>query len=384
MKTEKLYYESAYIKEFEATVISCESCGGGYRVVLDRTAFFPEEGGQSADGGKLGGIEVLEVTEDAGVISHILPEPLDVGSKVNGVLDFAERLEKMRIHTAEHILSGIIHELYGADNTGFHLGRDEVTFDTSRVMEWQELCEVERRANAAVMANIPVTVSFPAPDELSGLEYRSKLELTEDVRIVKIGDVDSCACCAPHVNMTGEIGLIKIVSAVKHRGGSRITMLAGERAYSYVCRVIAEASAAAVMLSSPETDFAGELEARLLKHEAALYELSGARGELAEALAGAQECTSGNAVILTGKLDEEGKRKLVNLAKDKVLGTLVVLSGSEGSYRYVLHSRAAGGEFSALVKAAHEALSGKGGGRPPMAQGTYLASLAEIKAYFGV
>ena len=384
MKTEKLYYESAYINDFYATVLSCESCEGGFSVILDRTAFFPEEGGQSADGGKLGGLDVLGVTESHGIISHILPAPLAVGSEVYGVLNFDERLEKMRIHTAEHILSGIIHALYGADSTGFPRGHDEVTFDTSRVMEWDELCEVERLANVAVMANMAVTVSYPAPEELPNLEYRSKLDITEDVRIVKIGNVDSCACCAPHVNTTGEIGLIKIVSAVKHRGGSRITMLAGERAYNYVCRVINEASRAAVMLSSPETDFATELEARLRKHEAATYELTGARSELAEALAAAQESTEGNALILANKLDEEGRRKLVNIAKDKVLGTLVVLSGSDGAYRYVLHSGAAGGEFSALVKAANEALSGKGGGRPPMAQGTYLATLGEIKAYFGV
>ena len=166
MKTEKLYYKDAYIGEFSATVISCERAGESWCAVLDKTAFFPEEGGQYADTGTLGECRVLDVQEKDGVILHTVDKPLSAGATVCGRLDFAARLEKMRSHTAEHILCGIIHSLTGAENTGFHLGDDEVTFDISIPIDAATLLEVERRANLAVMANIPVVAYFPDTDAL--------------------------------------------------------------------------------------------------------------------------------------------------------------------------------------------------------------------------
>ena len=205
--TEKLYYISAYTSKFSATVVSFFTEGDKLLAVLDKTAFFPEEGGQSADTGMIGGACVIDVTERDGIIYHTVDTPLTVGETVECTIDFAERYEKMKCHTAEHILCGIMHKLYGAENIGFHLGDDVVTFDVSPVLTRADLDRVEDIANRIIAENVDVVASFPTREELCALEYRAKLDLTENVRIVSIGDYDKCACCAPHVEKTGEIGL---------------------------------------------------------------------------------------------------------------------------------------------------------------------------------
>ena len=195
--TEKLYYKDSYISEFSANILSSRPCGELFDIVLDRTAFFPEEGGQSADSGYIGEARVIYVYEDYGTVYHRV-DKLPENSAVFCKVDFSERFDKMQQHTAEHILSGIIHALYGYDNVGFHLGDDVVTFDINHPMTREELDRVENLANKAVFDNIKVETMFPSAEELQKMSYRSKLDLSENVRIVKIGDVDSCACCAPH------------------------------------------------------------------------------------------------------------------------------------------------------------------------------------------
>ena len=224
--TQKLYYIDAYTKEFDAELISVTAAEGGFDVVLDRTAFFPEEGGQSADTGSIGGARVLDVYEQQGIIHH-LTDVSPEGKQVHCVLDFDSRFEKMQCHTAEHILCGIIHRIFGLDNVGFHLGADEVTFDVDGVLDRSQLDKVEEIANNVVFSNLSVRTYFPSSEELSSMEYRSKLDLTEGVRLVEVEGTDTCACCAPHVSRTGEIGLIKILDFMKHRGGTRIWMVAG-------------------------------------------------------------------------------------------------------------------------------------------------------------
>jgi alanyl-tRNA synthetase len=208
------------------TVTPLES---GFDVILDRTAFFPEEGGQSADTGKIGDAQVLYVYERDNIVHHITDKSPLLGNN-KCCLDFQDRYEKMQLHTAEHILCGILHKKYGYDNVGFHIGDDVVTFDINVVLSREILDEVEDEANAVVYSNIKVDTFFPKADELEKLNYRSKLDITDNVRIVQIGDVDACACCAPHVSATGEIGLIKMLHFEKHRGGTRIWMSAGYRA----------------------------------------------------------------------------------------------------------------------------------------------------------
>ena len=380
LKTEKLYYKDAYIREFDATVISLEEKDGKYLAVLDKSAFFPEAGGQYSDKGYIGDAEVVDVQEKGDALVHYLEKPLNVNETYHCKLDFEDRLEKMRAHTAEHILSGIFHKLYGVENTGFHLGASEVTFDTSLVITKDQLELVERLANEAVIRNLAITEYYPTPEELPTLTYRSKLDLTENVRIVYIEDTDACACCAPHVRSTGEIGFIKILDATKHKGGSRIRMLAGKKAYEYVSSLARETGAVSVLLSSPQTEISKDVY-RLLEAKYETEERLLARErELAALYSESVPETEGNFVLLCGTLDMEALRNIANSAGDRVGGALVLLSGSEGSYRYVI--KYSKDDFKTFISDANAKLSGKGGGRPPMAQGSFGVSFEDIKAHF--
>ena len=218
--TERLYDADSHLFSFRAVVTGCEETVGGWLVTLDRTAFFPEGGGQRADTGTLGGARVLDVQERGDGIFHLVSAPLPVGEPVEGRLDAGQRLRRMQNHSGEHIVSGLAHRLFGLENVGFHMGERDMTVDLSGELTAAELEELETRANEAVRANLPVRAWFPGPEELAVLDYRSKKELTGEVRLVEIKGVDLCACCAPHVSRTGEVGLIKLLSAERHRGGN--------------------------------------------------------------------------------------------------------------------------------------------------------------------
>ena len=155
-KTEKLYYLDAYIKEFEADVLSSDECDLGFDTVLNKTAFFPEEGGQYSDKGYIDGVYVFDVQEKDGIIHHYTKEPINVNKSVQCSINFEERFDKMQQHTAEHMISGFFHKLYGIENTGFHLGAVDVTLDTSAPVTKEQLSEVERLVNIAVFKNIKI------------------------------------------------------------------------------------------------------------------------------------------------------------------------------------------------------------------------------------
>lgn len=211
--TTRLYYIDSHLFEFTATVLRCEENKGRWETVLDETAFFPEGGGQPADTGILGGVRVINAHEKDGTVFHYCDGPLEPGTRVTGLIDREQRLRRMQNHSGEHILSGTAHRLYGCENVGFHMGDAAVVIDFDRELTREDLQRLETEANEAVRANLPVRTFYPSPKELKHLEYRSKKELQGDVRIVEIPGVDRCACCAPHVSFTGEVGLIKILEA---------------------------------------------------------------------------------------------------------------------------------------------------------------------------
>ena len=378
--TEKLYYKDAYLAEFTATVLACETAEDGYRIVLDKTAFFPEEGGQYSDRGYIESARVSDVREESGVIYHISDSPVTVGENVTCKIDFDERYEKMQCHTAEHILSGLIHTHFGLDNVGFHLGDDYVTMDVSGVLERQDLDRIEDLANAVVFANVAVTSEFPTPDELPTMNYRAKLDLTENVRIVRIGEFDSCACCAPHVKRTGECGLIKILDFQKLRGGIRMFITAGRRALAYFRAMFTAAGEISQLLSVPKEEIAdgvSKLAEALAKERADFktYRLSSAK-----ARAAAIEHTSGNLVLHFADLEGEELRVLASEAMSAVDGILVVLGGPDGAYKYVIASNST--DLRAASRDINAALGGRGGGSPTMIQGSFTADLDAIKSYF--
>ena len=378
--TEKLYYIDAYIKTFSATVTACEPTASGYEITLDKTAFFPEEGGQYSDTGKIGGVAVTEVREADGVIYHKTAEPIPVGTTVECELDFDERFEKMQCHTAEHILSGVLHRLYGVENVGFHLGRDDVTLDVSRPLSWDELIRAEELVNRAIFENIEVVEVYPTPDELPTLEYRSKLDLTENVRIINIAGYDSCACCAPHVKRTGEIGSLKILDAVKLRGGMRITVTAGARCYRVMKLAFENLGAISRLLSVPKLECAEAVSRLHTASEEYKSELKDYKIQSTVREAESIPYSGGNLVHFFDGVDYDGLRAAVNVLSNRVDGIVVLLSATDGGYKYVILKK--GADLRQEIKGINSALSGRGGGNSDFAQGTFSATADEIKAYF--
>ncbi len=366
--TEKLYYLDSHMFEFEAEVLECRELERGWGIILDRTAFFPEGGGQLADTGVIGGVAVTDVQERGGEIIHYSSAPAALG-RYSCRIDREQRLRRMQNHSGEHIVSGLVHNIYGYENVGFHMSAECMTIDFSGELDWAQLMDIERRANEAVRADLPVRAWFPEPDELARLSYRSKLELTEDVRIVEIGNIDCCACCAPHVAHTGEIGVIKIFTAERHRGGVRVTLLCGMDALDDYRRRQDSAAEISQLLSVPRGEIAPAVR-RVLDEQARLKErLAETSRELVTARAAAQSFTDGNICVFDSTLDDIALRELVNLLMEKCTGFAAAFSGSdEAGYKYIIGSR-----HIDLRKAARDinaAIGGRGGGRPEMIQGS--------------
>lgn len=377
--TEKLFYQDSHRSTFTAIVQEVRPSGNGYEIILDRTAFFPEGGGQSSDTGSLGGVSVSDVQEIDGKIIHYTDGPLVEGTEVEGCIDWTERFSKMQQHTGEHIVSGLIHKIYGYHNVGFHLGTDSVTLDFNGVVPKEKLHEIEQLANEAVAKNLPVQVLYPTDEELSKISYRSKIEIEGQVRIVVIDGYDVCACCAPHVKQTGEIGLIKLVGMQNYKGGVRISMLCGFRALEDYYQKEKNNREIAVMLSAKEYETAVEVER--LQEELAMKKAKIA--ELERKFLEQKVETldiSGEIVCLFEETDPVMTRELVNLLLEKGAKMAAVFSGNEREgYRYVLGSRSL--DVRKNGKLLNEAFHGRGGGKPEMVQGTVQGKREEIEAF---
>ena len=254
METEKLYYQDPYLTAFTARVLSCEKSKSSWAVVLDRTAFYPEGGGQPADHGTLGAVRVTDVHETKGVIFHTCDSPVEIATQVAGAVDWPRRFDHMQQHSGEHILSGLLCSLYHCDNVGFHLGADTVTIDYNAELTWEQVMAAEKAANEVIWQDTPVDITFPAPDALARLNYRSKKALTGQVRIVAFPGADCCACCGTHVRRAGEVGIIKVLSCQKVREGVRLEILCGSRAYRYLSQVYDQDRAVAQLLSVKPQD----------------------------------------------------------------------------------------------------------------------------------
>ena len=377
--TEKLFYQDSHRSTFTAIVQEVRPSGNGYEIILDRTAFFPEGGGQSSDTGSLGGVSVSDVQEIDGKIIHYTDGPLVEGTEVEGCIDWTERFSKMQQHTGEHIVSGLIHKIYGYHNVGFHLGTDSVTLDFNGVVPKEKLHEIEQLANEAVAKNLPVQVLYPTDEELSKISYRSKIEIEGQVRIVVIDGYDVCACCAPHVKQTGEIGLIKLVGMQNYKGGVRISMLCGFRALEDYYQKEKNNREIAVMLSAKEYETAVEVER--LQEELAMKKAKFA--ELEQKFLEQKVETldvSGEIVCLFEETDPVMTREMVNLLLKKGAKMAAVFSGNEREgYRYVLGSRSL--DVRKNGKLLNEAFHGRGGGKPEMVQGTVQGKREEIEAF---
>lgn len=388
MQTVKLYDKDSYLRSFTARVISCEPLadakkrkdGAAYGIILDQTAFFPEGGGQTADTGNLGNAAVLDVQEIGGEIVHLTDVPLPADIEIAGELNWEERFRKMQDHTGEHLISGIVHSQFGYDNVGFHLGTDGVTVDFSGVLTDAELEFVEYIANRVVGLDMPVTASYPTPEECAAMDYRSKLDLTENVRIVTIEGWDVCACCAPHVASTGAVGGIKILGAENWKGGVRVRMLCGLDALNDYRKRLEQTVRISNLLSCKQLETADAVERLMKAQQTEREEISKLRRALLEGKIAALQQTDGNLAVFDDLLDPNNLRNLVNAGVLRCGGICAAFQGNDADgYRYIIGSKHI--PLRAWAKDFNSALSGRGGGSDEMIQGTVKASADEIRAY---
>ena len=380
METEKLYYADPFLKEFTATVLDCQAGKNGYTVTLDRTAFYPEGGGQPADHGTLDGAAVTDVHEKNGVIFHNVDRAVEIGKTVSGSIDWARRFDHMQQHSGEHICSGLICGRYGCDNVGFHMGTDIVTIDFNADIPWEELLEIEGQANRYIQEDHPIDIQFHRGAELDAIDYRSKKPLEGDVRIVAFPGADCCACCGTHVLRSGQVGLVKFLSVQKFREGVRIELLCGQRALDYLSRTWEQAKTIGQHLSVKPVDAAAAVE-RLEGELSALKMRCAGLEEAVFAGIAAEQAGKGNVLLFQPPMKPDSARKLAD-AVSKACGGLAAVFAGEGShYAYVL-GRADGQDISAAVKALNGALHGRGGGRNGFAQGSVEAAQSAIEAFF--
>lgn len=381
MPTIKLYENDSYIKEFTATVVSCEEKDGAYFLVLDKTAFFPEGGGQDADKGKIGEADVLDVQIKNDVIYHKVNKLLNENEEVNCQLDWETRFVRMQNHTGEHIVSGVIHKNFGYNNVGFHMNDTVVTLDVDGPLTEESIRSIEIMSNNAVFGNKSIRAIYPAPEELPDYDYRSKLDIAEGVRLIEIEDTDLCACCAPHVAKTGEVGIIKILSFIPYKKGTRIEMLCGALALNDYQTLHMSNKSVMNMLSAKRFEIAESVER--IQNELSLLKAENKKLMAEMATLKTEKHIIGNTacVFIDGVSYDELRNCSNELIEEHEYCYL--FSNTDGdNYIYVVSSKTQ--NVRENVQKLNIAFNGKGGGRDTYAQGRIVGTKKTILEYFNV
>lgn len=379
-ETKRLYYEDVYKKEFTAKVLECRESKKGYEIILNQTAFYPEGGGQPSDTGILGGINVKEVHEKDGELVHYTDGPLEVGMDVIGKINWGRRFDLMQQHSGEHIVSGLVHEAFGYDNVGFHMGSDVITIDFSGMLDEKQMAEIEAKANQIIWENQEVEIFYPTEEELKNLDYRSKKELSGWVRIVRFPGADTCACCGTHVTRTGEIGMVKLLSVVKFREGVRMEMLSGKRVLDYLNMVNEQNRQISVKLSA-KMDKTASAVARLQDENFALKGRVHALEEEFIVGEAAKWKEKENVLLFQEGMEAGSVQKLTDAILQVCKGRCAVFSrNADGSYKYAMGEK--DGDLRQFTKEMNAALNGRGGGKPFFVQGSVQASEKEVRAFF--
>ncbi len=377
--TEKEYYTDPYLRRFTATVTGCEPVGDGWRITLDRTAFYPEGGGQPGDSGWIGGVRVTDTHEKGGEVVHTAAGPLEPGQTVDAEIDWDRRFSLMQNHSGEHIVSGIIHRMFGLENVGFHMGSDAVTIDLSGELDAEQLAQVEREANRAVWENAEIQIAYPSAEALAQLDYRSKKELTGAVRIVTIPGSDVCACCGTHVRRTGEIGAIKLLTAQRNKGGVRVWMLCGARALADYAAKNTDLYAISGLLSAKIHETVPAVE-RLLAENTQLEQRAAQLEKRFFALKAERfQEGSARAIVFEEGLDHAALRRYCQALCARAELAAVFSPDGQGGWRYVLGSMKK--DPRPLGKLLNQAFSGRGGGNRELVQGTVLGEASKIAAF---
>ena len=370
--TERLFEKDAYCRSFSANVVSCEEKDGSFLVVLDKTAFFPEGGGQAPDKGTINGVNVLDVQEKDGIVYHKTEKAFNSGDTVSCELDWELRFERMQSHAGEHIVSGVVHSLFGYDNVGFHMSEKTMTVDFSGSLTADDIAKVELESNKAIYKNAPITASYPTKDELAVADYRSKIEPRDGIRLITIEGIDCCACCAPHPSFTGEIGVIKIIDFCPHKKGTRIEMVAGINAFYDYSTLHTSVKQVMNQLSAKRDSIAASVE----KLQETANNLKLENGKMSRKLALASlspVAVNGCAFAINENMSYDDLRECANNLIENGTRKCILLSSADGgSYIYVVSS--AEKDVRSLVSELNSAFSGKGGGKDNYAQGKLSAS----------
>ena len=381
MDKSRLYYQTPYVKSFMCTIEQCEESGKGtWLAVLNQTGFYPEGGGQPFDTGTLNGVAVLSVHERGDVIIHELAAPLEPGTLAEGIIDWQKRYDNMQQHTGEHILSGLVHRRFGYDNVGFHMGSEEVTVDFNGPITPEQLDQLENEANQAVYDNVPVKVLYPDKEELDSLDYRSKKELTGQVRLVRFPGSDLCACCGTHVTHTGEIGAVKILTVENFHEGIRLTMICGKRVMDYLNMVNDQNRQVSMKLSAK----IGETAAAVTRLQDENFRLKGQVNHMFDELCTVEAKNwegAGSVLLFHEGLEADQVRRMADAVMQKCSGCCAVFSANgDGSYKYAIGEQ--NGDLRQFTKEMNAALNGRGGGKPFFVQGSVKASEDEIRQFF--
>jgi len=371
--TYKLYDESAYRTHFDATIISVTTNKKTTDIVLNQTLFFPEEGGQECDWGTLNGMPVNHVSIKDDIITHTIKGHTNLvpGDHVEGQIDWQHRFDQMQNHSGEHLLSGIVHSQYGYDNIGFHLSQNEMTVDFNGLLSDEDLLHIEEAVNQAIYQNVAISCEYPAEEQLKDLDYRSKLELDHNVRIVTIEGYDVCACCAPHVHRTGDIGQLRIIRSMKHKQGIRLWLLAGERALHYAQKDSEQLKVIYRLLSANQASVAAHVQRlndennqlKKMLHDQAVQFLSAQIEEMDD---------NRSMYLFANDLSADIIKDAISRMQSRYDGYVGVLNGNDlKGYRYVIASTTIDCRtVSQLLKDN----GGKGGGKKEMVQGYIHAS----------
>ncbi|MBQ9913027.1 MAG: alanyl-tRNA editing protein [Clostridia bacterium] len=384
--TDKLFDRNSYIKDFTCKVINLYTEGDSLLIETDRTAFFPEGGGQTSDIGTLGIADVENVQNISGKIYHFVENSEEnvnfftVGKEIKGEICWKKRFSDMQQHSGEHIFSGIVHSLFGYDNVGFHLGSEVVTLDFNGILTKDDICKVELLVNKVIWNNLEVKVFFPSDEELALIPYRSKKEIDGQVRLVEFPGVDICACCAPHVKRTGEIGIVEVVNSEKYKGGTRVSILCGERALSDLRHKLDENHAVSVLMSAKEKETAQAVE-RLKKEKESLdYEIVGLKREILD-LKLASVKKDKRIIIFDSSLEGKMLQDFALALMDRADEFVCAFCGRNGQYRYCMVSDKL--DPLPYAKSLNEAFSGRGGGRNGIVQGTVSGEEEKIREFLG-
>lgn len=379
-ETRRLYYEDVYKKEFTAKVLECREAKKGFQILLDESAFYPEGGGQPSDTGFLNDVKVTEVHEKEGELLHYTEEAIQPGTEVRGKIDWARRFDLMQQHSGEHMVSGLVHEKYGYDNVGFHMGSDVITIDFSGILSEEQMAEIEEQVNLKIWEDAPVEIFYPSREELDTLDYRSKKELTGQVRIVRFPGADTCACCGTHVTHTGEIGMVKLLSVVRFREGVRMEMISGKRVLDYLNMVNEQNHQISVKLSA-KVDKTAQAVDRLWEEN---FALKGRIHSMEEEMFSSEAKKwegHGSVLLFKEGLEADSVRKLTDAVMQTCEGCCAVFSKNpDGSYKYAMGE--INGDLRQFTKEMNAALNGRGGGKPFFVQGSVQADEEKIRKFF--